>query len=38
MSLELCLVKELCVSNTWFSRVEKSKVTFRIDKNEIEIV
>ena len=27
--LEVCLEKELCVSNTWFKREEKLKVTFR---------
>ena len=29
--------KELCVSNTWFKREEKGKVTFRIGENETEI-
>ena len=28
MLLEFCLVKALCVSNTWFKREEKRKVTF----------
>ena len=27
MLLESCLEKELCVSNTWFKREEKRKVT-----------
>ena len=31
MLLEFCLEKELCVSNTWFKREEKRKVTFRMD-------
>ena len=35
--LEFRLEKELCVSNTWFRRVEKRKVTFRIGENEPEI-
>ena len=30
MLLEFCLEKELCVSNTWFKREERRKVTFRI--------
>ena len=33
MSLE----KELCVSNTWFKRKEKRKVTFRIGENETKV-
>ena len=36
MSLEFCLGKELCVSNTWFKREEKRKVTFRMGENETE--
>ena len=38
MLLEFCLEKELCVSNTWFKREEKTKVTFRICENETDIV
>ena len=34
---ELCLEKELCVSNTWFRREEKRKVTLRMGENETEI-
>ena len=34
MSLEFCLEKELCVSNTWLRREEKRKETFRIGENE----
>ena len=30
MSLELCLEKESCVSNTWIKREEKRKITFII--------
>ena len=37
MLLEFCLEKELCVSNTWFKRVEKRKVKFRVGENETEI-
>ena len=37
MLLEFCLVKELCVSNTWFKIEEKRKVTFRMGENETEI-
>ena len=37
MLLEFFLEKELCVSNTWFEREEKRKVTFRIGENETEI-
>ena len=37
MFFELCLEKELCVSNTWFKREEMRKVTFRIDENETKI-
>ena len=32
--LEFCLEKELCVSNSWFKREEKRKVTFRMGENE----
>ena len=35
--LEVCLEKELCVSNTWFMREKKRKVTFRMGENETEI-
>ena len=35
--LEICLEKELCVSNTWLKREEKRKVTFRYVENETEI-
>ena len=34
MLLEFSLKKELHVSNTWFKREEKRKVTFRIGENE----
>ena len=37
MLLEFCLEKELCVSNTWFRREKKCKVTFRMGENEKEI-
>ena len=37
MLLVFYLEKELCVSNTWFKREEKRKVTFRILENETEI-
>ena len=37
MLLEFCQEKELCVSNTWFKREEKMKVTFRMGENETEI-
>ena len=37
MLLEFCLEKQLCVSNTWFKREEKRKVTFRIGENETKI-
>ena len=37
MLLELCLKKELCVSNTLFKREEKRKVTYRMGENETEI-
>ena len=37
MLLEFCLENELCVSNTWFKREEKRKVTSRISENETEI-
>ena len=37
MLLEFCLEKELCMSNTWFKREEKRKVTFRMGENETEI-
>ena len=37
MLLELCLEKELCVSNTWFEREEWRRVTFRMGENETEI-
>ena len=33
---EFCREKELCVSNTWFKREEKRKLTFRIGENETE--
>ena len=33
MLLEFCLEKELCVSNTWFNREEKRKVTLRMGEN-----
>ena len=37
MLLEFCQEKELCVSNTWFKREEKRKVTFRMGENVTEI-
>ena len=37
MLLQFCLEKELCVSNSWFKRVEKRKVTFRMGVNETEV-
>ena len=37
MLLEFCIEMELCVSNTWFRREEKRKVTFRMGENETEI-
>ena len=37
MLSQFCLEMELCVSNTWFKREEKRKVTFRICENEPEI-
>ena len=37
MLLEFSLVKELCVSNTWFKREEKMKATFRMGENVTEI-
>ena len=30
IGLVICLEKELCVSNTWFKREKKRKVTFRM--------
>ena len=37
MLLEFSIEKELCVSNMWFKREEKRKVTFRLGENETEI-
>ena len=37
MLFDFCLLKELFVSNTWFKREEKRKVTFRMGENETEI-
>ena len=37
MLLEFCLEKVLCLSNTWFRREEKRKVTYRMGENETEI-
>ena len=34
---EVCLEKELCVSNTWFKRDERKKVTFRMGENKTYI-
>ena len=34
MLSELCLEKELCVSNRWCKKEEKMKVTFKIGENE----
>ena len=36
MLLQFCLEKELCVSNTWYKRKKKRKVTFT-GENETEI-
>ena len=33
MLLEFCLEKALCVSNAWFEREEKRKVTFRMGES-----
>ena len=38
MLLELCLKKELCMSNTWLKTEEKRNLTFRMDDLETEIV
>ena len=37
MLFEFCLEKELCVSNTWFMRDEKRKVTLRMGETQTEI-
>ena len=37
MLLESCLEEEICVSNTWFRREEKSKVTLRMGEIEQKI-
>ena len=37
MLLEFFLEKKLCVSNIWFKREEKRKVTLRMGENETEI-
>ena len=37
MLLRFSLKKELRMSNTWFKREEKRKMTFRICDNESEI-
>ena len=37
MLFGFCMEKELCVSDTWFKREEKRKVTFRNGENETEI-
>ena len=37
MLLEFCLEKKLCVSNTWYRREERRKVTFRMGENATEI-
>ena len=34
MLLVFYLVKELCMSNAWFKRKEKRKMTFRLGTNE----
>ena len=36
MFLMFCLDEVLCVSNTWFKREEKRKVTFRMGENETD--
>ena len=33
MLLEFYLEKELCVSNTWFRREKKRKLTFKVGEN-----
>ena len=37
MLLEFFLENELCVSNIWFRREEKRKVTFRMGENVTKI-
>lgn len=37
MLLEFCDEKELCVTNTWFRKGEKRKVTYSAGENETEI-
>uniref|UniRef100_A0A0L8GGR7 Endonuclease/exonuclease/phosphatase domain-containing protein n=1 Tax=Octopus bimaculoides TaxID=37653 RepID=A0A0L8GGR7_OCTBM len=37
MLLEFCDEKKLCVTNTWFRKTEKRKVTFSAGGNETEI-
>ena len=37
MLLKFCPDMEICVSNTWFKREEKRKMTFRMGENETEI-
>ena len=37
MLLEICLKKELCVSNAWFKREVKRKVIFRMGEDETEL-
>ena len=38
MLLNFCLEKELYVSDTWFRREDKGKVTFRMSENETDLV
>ena len=38
MLFKFCLEKLLCVSNTWFKREEKRKVTFRICKKKKKLL
>ena len=37
MLLESCLEKELCLSNTWFKREEKRKMSFPIAKMRLRL-
>ena len=35
--IDICLKRELCLSNKWFKREENKKVTFRLGENKTEI-
>ena len=37
MFLVFCMEKVLYLSNKWFKREEKRKVTFRMEENETEV-